>query len=524
MQTSFLKLGILLPFVLGPILLSAQHYNFPLNRYSKYFLLHNDSLHYGSMQGKTESSYNVGQFKGLENKERYSKSSQKLYDQHLIELDEKDFKVHADLLLNFELGTELWEDNNYTDTTRMSRNTRGFILQADIGDKVSISTSFLESQSSVPWYLYNYGIDRKVMPGSGRIKPFNGTGFDHNIAQGYVSYSPSSRVNIQFGTQKNFIGSGYRSLLLSDHAYSYPQLKSTFSFAKNKIRYHVIHAWLQTLKRLPHGDTPESLFIRKNGSFKYLEFQPIKELTIGIFESVMWNRFDPQEGTLSPNAWMYSPIIGTSAAALGLDDRFDNVSLGVDLSARPFKELMIYGQYLLDQESRDGYQIGLRTIGLGIEGLSLRAEYNSVAPFTYSDLPVRQGYNHFGEALAHPMGAGFDEVSLGLMYFYHRWFADIAYTMADQLTDRADIEGVTCNTGGNLFNNAECTITEGLDDYTAHLEQLDIRLGYFFNPKSNFNAYLSWRYRDRQGAGIDEGHSLIGFGIEMSLFDKYEDF
>ncbi len=161
---------------------------------------------------------------------------------------------------------------------------------------------------------------------------------------------------------------------------------------------------------------------------------------------------------------------------------------------------------------------------LGLEGLDIRLEYNSVAPFTYSGRPVRQGYHHFGEPLAHAMGAGFDELSMGLMYFYKRWFADLAYVMADQLRDRPDIEGETCNTGGELFNPTDCRLSGDLEDYTAHLEQFDARLGYFFNPKSNFNAYLSWRYRDRKGAGIYEGQSLLGFGIEMSLFDRYEDF
>lgn len=524
MRTSFPEGAIVLLFVLGPILLGAQHANYSLDRYSRYFLLHNDSAHHGSFQGRQIDTYDLGDLKEFENKARYTGFSKKVFDEHLIELEEKDLKLHLDLLMNFELASELWEDNDYTDTTRMSRNTRGFILQADIGKKVSISTSFLESQSSVPWYLYNYGVESKVMPGSGRIKPFNGTGFDHNIAQGYVSYSPNEKINIQFGSQKNFIGSGYRSLLVSNHAYTYPQLKATFSFAKDKIRYNVIHAWLQTLDRLPQGDTPESLFIRKNGSFKYLEFQPIPELTIGLFESVIWNRFDSQEGTLDANALMYSPLIGTSAIALGLDDELDNVAVGVDLSARPIKELMIYGQYLLDRSSQDAFQVGLRTIDLGMEGLDLRVEYNSVAPFTYANRPVRQGYHHFGEPLAHSMGSGFDELSMGLMYFYKRWFADLGYVMADQLRDLPDIEGETCNTGGELFNSTNCTITEGLEDYTSHLEQFDIRMGYFFNPKSNFNAYLSWRYRDRNGAGIYEGQSLIGFGIEMSLFDRYEDF
>ena len=50
------------------------------------------------------------------------------------------------------------------------------------------------------------------------------------------------------------------------------------------------------------------------------------------------------------------------------------------------------------------------------------------------------------------------------------------------------------------------------------------RIGYFFNPKSNFNAYLGWMYRTENRGTIDDRFNMFKFGIEMSLMNTYEDF
>lgn len=519
-----IEIGLIL-IMLGLGLSSqAQHYNYPLDRYSRFFLLQNDTIHHGSFQGQMQSRYHVDTLKGFEPKVRYTKASQKLYDQHLIELHTKDLNASMDLLLHFEVGRESWEDNEYQDTTRMSRNMRGFIIRADIGNKISVSSSFREFQSYVPWYLFQYSQATEVMPGSGRVKAFNATGLDHNIAQGYVSYRPWEVLNLQFGTQRNFIGSGHRSLLLSDQGYAYPQIKASLYLMEGRLRYHVVHAWLQTLDRLPNGITPESLFIRKGGGFKYLEFAASDALSIGLFEGVVWNRFIPFEGNEAGNPLMYSPLIGTALASLGLADLQDNVVIGLDVSARVKPGLLLYGQYMLDAEDRDGFQLGLQSIDFGVDGLGVRLEYNSVAPFSYTNGSVRQGYNHFSEALSHPMGAGFDEVRASALYFKKRWFADISYVHATQLLDGLDSMGVLTTPGGNIFSRADISTREDLERYTATLDQVDVRVGRMFNPKSNFNAYLGYLYRDRRGAGERQGQSLLTFGIEMSLFNRNEDF
>ncbi len=525
MRISYRELIATTVFFFGLCSLGAQHYNRPLDNFSKLFLLRSDTAHYGSFQGLPENWTEADSIKGFAPRVTYSNGSTKLFNDHLINIESEDFSAHIDLLLNFEVGKEMKFNNAYSDTTLLSRNMRGFIIRGNIGKKVSFETNFREHQSFVPWYLYQYTLESAVMPGSGRVKAYNATGRDHNIAEGYVAYAPADWVNIQFGTQKNFIGSGYRSLLLSDNSYSYPQLKTSLRFFENKLRYHIIHAWLQTTNRLPRGDTPESLFIRKDGSFKYLEFSPIPKVSIGLFEGVMWNRFERDEGGIQPvDPRAFSPIIGTGIIALGLDDEDNNAVLGLDISVRPLEGLLVYGQYVLDRNDRDGVQAGLKTIDLGINGLSLRAEYNSVSAFAYSHRKIRQNYAHFSEAMAHPQGAGFDELSIGLTYFRNRWFIDGAYIGADIVRDDIDFTGEACTAGGDIFSELECQVGDDRTAHQAHLDQVDLRIGYLFNPKSNFNAYIGWLYRERTGAGDEQYQSMFSVGIDMSLFNHYEDF
>jgi hypothetical protein len=153
----------------------------------------------------------------------------------------------------------------------------------------------------------------------------------------------------------------------------------------------------------------------------------------------------------------------------------------------------------------------------------LRAEYNSVSAFAYTNEIVRQNYSHFAQPIAHPMGAGFDEFNAGLTYFYKRWFVNANYVGADQLIDPRNDEEA-CTAGGDIFSTLACEENEDISAYEARLEQVDLRLGRLFNPNSNFNAYVGWLFRERKGASPQQLQSMVTFGIEMSLYNRYEDF
>lgn len=500
---------------------AQQHYNYPLNRYSQFFLEREDSTVSSGIQGLPESWLALDSVWGFTKETTYGEFQYRLKNAHLIEVEKEDFNAYIDLLLHFDVGFEWQDESQYSDTSLHSRNLRGFRIVGDIGDKVSFETSFREIQTRAPFYLFDYVVQSDVMPGTGRVKRL-GNELDHNIAEGYISYSPLDRLNIQFGSQKNFIGSGYRSLLLSDHAYTYPQLKIGSRWWEGRIHYQVIHAWIQTLERLPIGDTPESLFRPKGANFYYLSIEPWDKVRIGLFEGVVWSRFDEEEGTLPMDGRSYIPIIGVNTALMGLDGE-GNSLVGLDLAFRALSDVELYGQLIWDQEGRDGQQLGVKTLGLIDRGLRIQVEYNRSSPFTYANNPVDLNYAHFGQPLAHPMGAGFEEAFLGLTYFRKRWFMDAKYVHATQLVDLIPVDGPFLNVGSDIFQSDEF----GVDDPEGNdiqLDHVEVRIGYFFNPRSNFNAYLGWKGRTRTGRGFDQEMSFTHFGIEMSLFQTYEDF
>src|SRR3546814_662018 len=157
----------------------------------------------------------------------------KLFTEHLVEVDEPDYSLYLDFLPDFQIGREFSESK----TTWL--NTRGISLQGRIGDKVYFYTDFYENQAALPGYLDEFAREGSVIRGQGKYKPFNdGKDFDWAYAQGFVSYSPSSHFNFQLGNARQFIGDGYRSLLLSDVGFNYPSLKVTTSIGP--LRYMIM--------------------------------------------------------------------------------------------------------------------------------------------------------------------------------------------------------------------------------------------------------------------------------------------
>lgn len=494
----------------------GQYFNYPINTYSQYFLEQGDSTLNGSFRSLPESWLDLENVRGYADETSYTVIGEKLFNDHLISLEKEDFQVYIDLLLHFEVGSEMSDTTSYSDTTLLYRNMRGFSVKGNIGKNVSFETTFREIQSALPRYLYDYTRQTGVVPGQGRTKPFANGAFDHNIAEGYVSYEAADWLNIQFGSQRNFIGSGRRSLLLSENSFTYPQLKVNTRFLDGKLRYHVIHAWLQTLERLPLGDSPESLFAPKSGSFKYLEFQPIEELSIGLFEGFVWDRYDATEGTKNLPAQAYLPVLGLNSLLDGLNDDESNGIIGLDVAVNPIKGAKVFGQYAIDGEDQSAYQLGLRTNSLLLDGLSINIEHNSSTAPAYGAADPSLAYTHYNQPLAHPMGSGFNETRLDVIYFYKRVFLNASLVTAET-SSTSDYRYA----GDQLFTALLDNVYDLNDRDLLHM---DARIGYFFNPKSNFNAYIGWMHRNESSGTIDEQFDMFKFGIEMSLMNNYEDF
>ena len=106
-------------------------------------------------------------------------------------------------------------------------NTRGIIADGKLGDRFTYHSSFLENQSFFPSYITNEVLGKSawIIPGQGESSWSPDSTFDYSMASGHLSYKLSKFSDVQFGTGKNFIGDGYRSMILSDNAFNYPYLR-----------------------------------------------------------------------------------------------------------------------------------------------------------------------------------------------------------------------------------------------------------------------------------------------------------
>ena len=158
--------------------------------------------------------------------------TQKLFKENFLIFQGDDFWCAVDPILDLEGGTDLSGDS----LDFLYWNTRGIRVQGRFYDNVAFSTVIYENQALLPAYVMNY-IDthgelrpsfngyvqqNAVVPGYARTKPFKTTGYDFAFGEGQVSIVPNEHFNIHFGNGNQFIGNGYRSLLLSDFTPNYP--------------------------------------------------------------------------------------------------------------------------------------------------------------------------------------------------------------------------------------------------------------------------------------------------------------
>jgi len=420
---------------------------------------------------------------------------QSAFQENFLVVDTGKFYMTVDPLFDFEYG----KDREDTSTRKLYHNTRGLLIKGNIGSKFSFKTSFYENQARYPEYITDFVDASGVVPGQGRVKRLPEGAYDFSMSSAYVSYSPAKFINLQLGTDKHFVGDGYRSLLLSDASFNYPYFKITTVFGKDKFQYTKLHASLQNVNRLEKGSTPEPLFERKAMSVHYLNWLPTKWFSIGLFESTIWQTMD-STGTKPFNFGQLNPVIFVNTAMVGLDG-VHNSLVGLNTKFKlPFKTI-IYGQYAIDGKDKVGYQAGVRYFG--IKNLTLQAEYNQIKPQTYTaDIPW-QSYSHYNQPLGHPSGNNFSEVVGIINYKYKRLFTQIKF---NQIKYRSEIISSTISTPESKIENVQ-----------AHL-------GFVINPKNNMNLSLGAQIRKQETSGLETKTNYIYLTLRTSLRNLYNDF
>lgn len=437
----------------------------------------------------------------------------KLKQESLIIVNDTADKFHLtiDPLFIFQASDDLNNPSYYT-------NTRGFIVRGDVGKNLSFESSFYENQSTFPSYISDLAEAYKVVPGQGRWKRFKTNGYDYAMASGYLSYTPNKHINLQIGHGKNFVGDGYRSLLLSDNAFNYPYLRTTTTFGH--FQYTNLYAVFINLDRNDASISAgtEALFQKKAVSFQYLSWNAHKRIQLGLFQGMIWQAAD-SKNKQNLNLNYFDPVILTNTFVYSFNNT-NNILLGATAKIKVLKNNYLYGEYVLDDYdpnfnsgsvfNKQGFQLGFKAFDLfKIKNLNVLLEYNQVRPYTYAALNPEQSYSHYNQPLAHPLGANFKELT-SIINFRHNDFIPRLKIIYAQFGDnfyKRNVDGDLYNydiesSGKNIFasdfyahNGINSTGNSQNQGTPVKLINIDFSIGQIINPITNMSLSLGYIFR-----------------------------
>lgn len=338
---------------------------------------------------------------------------------NFLSINKPKFKAVLNPVAQIGLGYDI---DNISGNKIKQLNTKGFEIRGQVDKMLSFYTFFTSEQAFYPGFITDEIQVSKGIPGAGYYKDFKTGGYDYFRAKGYVAFTPSKYISFQFGNDKNFIGDGYRSLLLSDYGNDYLALK--INTRVWKLNYTNIFAELTS--EYPHQQ--DTLLNKKYMAAHHLSFNVTRWLNLGVFESVIFSRQNHFE------LQYLNPIIFYRYVEQILGSP-DNTMIGFDFKANFAKKFSLYGQLILDEmnfgqefDFGDGFfkglfhpnrwygtkfgtQLGLKYIDMfGISNLDFQIEGNLVRPYTYSHTGTVTTYTNYNLPLAHPLGANFTEI------------------------------------------------------------------------------------------------------------------
>jgi len=532
----------------------AQNANLLLgNNYSSNFnhLIYNDDYHTSVKPIiKSDLKFDIDSILELQDQSNFSNwYLRKIFSEHFILLKGEDYRVIASPIINLSNGKEFVDEKN------TFTNTRGFIVEGNLGKKISFFSSFAENQSIFPNYIDAHIRDNRVVPGQGYARDFKETGFDYAMSSGFVSYRANKMFAVQFGHGKHFIGDGDRSLLLSDNSFNYPYLRIQTTFWK--VQYTNLYTEFQDINYfLNNGlDNYDQMgYAKKYMSAHYLSINATKKLNISLFESVIW-RMNHAPGTNGFDVNYLNPIAMLRPIEFSVNSP-DNVLVGLNAKYKLPLSSYLYGQLVLDEFSlldlkqnngfwanKFGYQLGYKIFNsFGIENLTLQTEYNLVRPYTYAHHNPQQNYAHYNQPLAHPLGANFSEFLVMANYKYKRWQLDGKLIFAKYGSDYDPSMATDDNSwsyGNDLYESTgifeepsgkayEGRPSDfGIDIYQGNLTTLNLKIfniAYIVNPKTNLKINLGVTLRDFKNEDDELQTQFINIGVKSDLFNHYYDF
>ena len=300
------------------------------------------------------------------------------FENHFITAESENCSLTINPLFIFEARKMKGDTSSY-----LTRNTRGIEAFGNLGSHISFYTSFYENQGG--FYPHEMALfdSTGVIPGQGEGKEFKETQLDWAWVTGHLYIRANRNLEFVLGYGKNFIGHGYRSIILSDQAFNYPYLRTQLTFFNNRLYYNSI--WSQTQRWNHDSDFVSNNHTFYNASYNILGWNPqvLHGLNISLINGVTWKK------SQHSNFW------------------------AADLRVSPFEHLNLYAQTRYNKDNIDdnkvGYQVGFEIFDVfelskiyyfrNVLKWHIQAEYNSNPLTGLNPLQDQCSFSHYSEPL-----------------------------------------------------------------------------------------------------------------------------
>lgn len=445
----------------------------------------------------------------------YSEFEVGLLRKHMIELEGNDYFLTISALGQLSAGRDLMD----TAKAKLFQNTRGILVEGDLFKNFSFSTSFFENQARFSefetefvknngeFYTSSNGYIQQngVVPGTARTKPFKTNAFDYAYAVGSLIYNPIKQFTIIAGNNQQFIGSGYRSLLLSDNSCGTPYLRLDYKL-NSKWTINYLRARHMNLVRKKSYSTVEGYYQPKGFSANYISYKLSKKSTISFFEGSTWSMGDSLS-TKTINPIYFIPMPGISA----LVSKNTYTIYGLNFSQMLFSKLLFYSQLAVGSGGNNQFaaQVGSRLYNPGkLNNTMLQVEFNMATKKMYTDSHARLNYSNYNLPLAHIKGTGFKELLLRFNTEVHRLYLDIKSSTYFL---------------NNYNNTALLPVRLNLQEENGVILNNQVELGFRFNTKLNVNIFGSMIWRSELMA-VTKSNLIFQVGIRTGLMSTYNDY
>jgi len=413
----------------------------------------------------------------------------------------------------------LFRVSSLSDNQTSTSYLLGASLSANISNKITVISTYDYLAGNHNSMITEYQDSLAVFPG-----------FDSENKrwQLNVQYKLNKFIMINFGKGKHFIGSGYRSLLLSTEHSPYPYLKLTTEFGR--VKYYNLYTIFMDIQN-PNQDR------KKHASIHFLDFQLMHNINIGVFEGVLWQAKD-ENYNRGYDVEYLNPIIFYRPVEFSKHSP-DNVLIGANFNVK-FDKTTLYGQILLDDlniaRQKDGdenysggffqnkfaYQLGVKS---SFKLVNAFIEYNQAQPYTYAHKEPMQSYTHMNQALAHPLGANFKEVVAFADYRKDKWHFSVKLTVA-----RVGLDSVNTHYGQNIFASDFEAQGDG-EEYSygnfngqgvlTQINRVQTEVAYSLK---GFDIFASVYYKKKKSDLLDQTSLWYLLGIRTFPFSVFTDY